>query len=61
MMLLLAMDLVNIEKMKPDKQIVTLIKSIVRVIGFGLLAVNMPVGIAVLIGAECIALFKQLL
>ena len=61
MMLLLAMDLVNIEKMKPDKQIVTLIKSIVRVIGFGLLAVNMPVGIAVLIGAECIALFNQLL
>ena len=61
MTLLLAMDLVNIEKMKPDKQIVTLIKSIVRVIGFGLLAVNMPVGIAVLIGAECIALFKQLL
>ena len=61
MMLLLDMDLVNIEKMKPDKQIVTLIKSIVRVIGFGLLAVNMPVGIAVLIGAECIALFKQLL
>ena len=60
-MLLPAMDLVNIEKMKPDKQIVTLIKSIVRVIGFGLLAVNMPVGIAVLIGAECIALFKQLL
>ena len=61
MMLLPDMDLVNIEKMKPDKQIVTLIKSIVRVIGFGLLAVNMPVGIAVLIGAECIALFKQLL
>ena len=60
-MLLPDMDLVNIEKMKPDKQIVTLIKSIVRVIGFGLLAVNMPVGIAVLIGAECIALFKQLL
>ena len=61
MMLLPDMDLVNIEKMKPDKQIVTLIKSIVRVIGFGLLAVNMPVGIAVLIVAECIALFKQLL
>jgi hypothetical protein len=60
-MLLPDMDLVNIKKMKPDKQIVTLIKSIVRVIGFGLLAVNMPVGIAVLIGAECIALFKQLL
>jgi hypothetical protein len=61
MRLLPAMDLVNIKKMKPEKQIVTLIKSIVRVIGFGLLAVNMPVGIAVLIGAECIAIFKQLL
>lgn len=60
-MLLLDMELVNIKKMKPDKQIVTLIKSIVRCIGFGLLAVNMPIGIAVLIGAECFALFKQLL
>ena len=47
--------------MKPDKQLVTLIKSIIRVIGFGMLLFNPTIGVAMLIASECFTLIKQLL